>query len=74
MSAPNENARFIAHAPELYDVANELFALLVAERECYIESNRNQATGELPSGCVAYVAVLDAALNWARFVFAQVEL
>lgn len=65
------NARLIAAAPELHEVADELFSIVAEERECYLESHRNQATGEVPDVCMPYLERLDAALNKARAVFAK---
>lgn len=55
----------------LQQVADELFALVAEERECFIETNRNQATGEIPADCLPYLERLDAALNRARAAFAE---
>jgi hypothetical protein len=71
-SAPADRALMTA-APELHDVADELFTLVAEERECYFESHRNQATGEIPDDCQPYLELLDAALNKARAVFAKVK-
>lgn len=65
------NARLIAAAPELHDIADELFTIVAEERECYFESHRNQATGEIPDVCRPYLERLDAALNKARAAFAK---
>jgi hypothetical protein len=57
---------------DLRAVADELFTLVAEERECFLETNRNLDTGEIPDECRPYLARLDAALNRARAVFAQV--
>ena len=69
--AARANARLIAAAPELHEVADELFSIVAEERECYLESHRNQATGEVPDVCMPYLERLDAALNKARAAFAK---
>jgi hypothetical protein len=68
------DARLIAGAPELHDAASDLFAIVADERECYLESHRNQATGEIPDVCRPYLDRLDAALNKARAAFAKAVL
>jgi uncharacterized membrane protein YccC len=63
----------IAAAPHLYEAAQMLFEIVAEERECYLESHRNQATGEIPEVCQPYLERLDEALNKARAAFAKVE-
>lgn len=63
----------VAAAPDLYSAAQALFEIVAEERECYLESHRNQATGEIPEVCQPYLERLDAALNAARAAFARVE-
>ena len=65
------NAVLIAAAPDLHDAANDLFKIVAEEREVYVVSHRNQATGEIPDYCRPYLDRLDAALNKARAAFAK---
>lgn len=65
------NARLMAASPELLDALIEARALLSDERECYFESHRNRATGEVPEVCQPYLESLDAALAKADAAIAK---